>query len=468
MHPQSENLKKLLHEVIKKKGIGIDHFFTEIWQSGVLIPSAEILAISEELYQWLQPLQLQQPKNFALSLFTVAIGEYHNGKYEASLKDGADAQKLFAEMKDEDGIQISKIIQGSVYRTLGDIELAVKNCLEGYRHLIKTGVYPIMRLFAEYDLAEMYSETGRLDESLQFYESALIYIKSIGNQHMIARILLGIGVVYQRQMKYALALEYFNRAMEICDTTNSLPVKARLLTDIGSYYFEMGDYTAAIKYQKEALQIREELKIPNAPITNYIHIGNIYRKQGKLDEAIEILNRSLLIAEEIQVKPKIFQIHSLLSDIYEAKGEPDRALFHQKAYHKIREEVQHEDNEKKIKNLHLIFEAEQIQKENVIIRAQKKEIEIKNIQLQHTIDELTRTRVSRKAKTITLIIAVFLFIIEDLLIHSAAPLYDDRNYFIAMSIRGLIILSLKPIDKLVENYLLNKILREKTVALEMK
>ena len=463
MHPYSEKLKKTLENVKKNKGKGIDVFFHDIWGSGVFIPSSEFLALSEELFKWIEPLEIQMPKNYALALFTISIGEYHDGKYDHSLKHAAEAQQLFADMKDEYGIQMCKSILASDYRTLGELELAVKYALESYQYFCKSGTTPIFKGFSQYNLAEMYSETGRLDDSLHFYQESLHDLENADNPHIIARLLLGIGVVYQRQKKYALALQYFNEALQICETQNSNAVKARVLTDMGMYYLEMGDFNSAVKYQQEALDIRERLKIPNAPITNYIHLGEIYRRQGKLDEAIAILSKGLIVAEEIQVKPKIYQIHQLLSEIYEAKGEMDQSLFHHKAFHKIRDEVQHEDNEKKIKNMHLIFEAEQTQKENVIIKAQKKEIEKKNIELQHTIDELTRTRVSRKAKTITLIIAVILFVIEDLLLKTTEGFYSNNGYFIALCARGVIILSLKPIEKIVETYLLKRIMKEKLV-----
>jgi len=49
----------------------------------------------------------------------------------------------------------------------------------------------------------------------------------------------------------------------------------------------------------------------------------------------------------VNVKPKMFQIHLLLSEIYTILNDPIKSQFHFKAYHSIREEVVHEDNEKK-------------------------------------------------------------------------------------------------------------------------
>ena len=67
-------------------------------------------------------------------------------------------------------------------------------------------------------------------------------------------------------------------------------------------------------------------------------------------------------------------------------GNLSEGLAHYKAFHEIKELVNHEDMEGKVKNQVRLFQAEQTKKENAIINAQKKEIEKKNIELQETIN----------------------------------------------------------------------------------
>jgi len=134
-----------------------------------------------------------------------------------------------------------------------------------------------------------------------------------------------------------------------------------------------------------------------------------------------------------------------------------KSLFHYKSYHHIREEVQHEDNEKKIKNLQLIFEAEQTKKENAIIKAQKNEIELKNKQLQETIDELTITKISRKAKVITLVLGIFLIVAEEPIMGLVLHQIGEENGILTIAAKVIIILSLKPLDKGIEHFLLKRL-----------
>ncbi|MEO5946593.1 MAG: hypothetical protein ABIP79_07220 [Chitinophagaceae bacterium] len=136
-----------------------------------------------------------------------------------------------------------------------------------------------------------------------------------------------------------------------------------------------------------------------------------------------------------------------------------KSLFHYKQFHKIREQVELEDNDKKIKNAKLIFEAEQTQKENIIIIKQKEEIVKKNIELQETIDELTRTKISKKAKAFTLMIAIVFFILQDKILYIVLTMMSTNNYYLLLIAKMIIIFSLSPINKGIENYLLKRVIK---------
>ncbi len=460
MHPKIELLENLFSEA-KNDSAYIEKFFDELWLEGATLPTAERRNVTERAVEFVKNNVPLNPKNIALSQLAFGFISFHEGNYEKSLLELAVAQKLFSEIRDEDGMKAVAVMEGVNYRTLGELELALKSLLDAYQQLSKTGEYKTFMLFCTYNLAEIYSETGQYDEALRFHQLNIQLCRKADNQHLLARTLNGIGVVYQHQRNYANALDFLRQSLELTEQINNMPVKARALTDLGNYYFEMGDFVKAADYQNQALGIRQEMKIPNGAVTNLIHLAEISLKQNNPDSSILLLNDALKIAEDIKVKAKVYQIHELMSDIYQSKGDLLTSNFHFRAYHRIREEVQHEDNEKKIKHLQLIFEAEQTKKENIIIKRQKEEIEKKNIALQETIDELTIAKIGRKARAITLIIAIVLFIIEDNILYFALHLVATNNYFISLVVKMVIIFSLSPINKAVETYLLKKVIKKK-------
>src|SRR6185369_11311318 len=153
-----------------------------------------------------------------------------------------------------------------------------------------------------------------------------------------------------------------------------------------------------------------------------------------------------------------YQVHLLLSKVYKAKNDLEKSLYHYEIFHEVREQVQEEDNVRKLADAKLIFEAEQTKKENIIIKKQKQEIEKKNIELQETIDELTLARVGKKARAITLLIAIIFFIFEDTILEFALKIVHSESYLISLTVKMVIIFSLSPINKAIEHYLLRRII----------
>jgi hypothetical protein len=214
------------------------------------------------------------------------------------------------------------------------------------------------------------------------------------------------------------------------------------------------------------MKLRIENKIPLGAITNMIQLGKIYQLQNKPGDELTIWQQALEQSVSLNAKPKISQLHSLLSDFYKDAGDTTKSYEHFIAYHTVQEELNREDGEKKIKRAEILFAAEQTAKENAIIKAQKAEIEHKNKELQETIDELTITKVSRRAKALTLLVAVIMILLEEPLMHLTHRfVIGEENEYLGLAAKVIIVLSLKPIDSAIEHYLLKKIVIKKKPAM---
>jgi adenylate cyclase len=85
----------------------------------------------------------------------------------------------------------------------------------------------------------------------------------------------------------------------------------------------------------------------------------------------------------------------------------------------------------------------------------------KNIELQATLDELTKTKISRKAITITMVLGISLFVLEELLFSPIIDNYFNNNLWVSITTKGVIALLLKPIESLVESFLLSSLSKRK-------
>jgi tetratricopeptide (TPR) repeat protein len=219
---------------------------------------------------------------------------------------------------------------------------------------------------------------------------------------------------------------------------------------------------------RQALAIHEQGKSTGAAVTCCVNLGEIYLKLAKWDEALEVLNKGLALAEQSKVKPKMYQVHLLLSKVYKGMNDLAKSLYHHEISHELREKVQDENNARILADAQLVFEAEQTMNENIIIKKQKQEIEHKNRKLQETIDELTITKISRKAKGITLFVGIGLIVAEDPIFSYVLGSIGPGNFWLSILAKVIVIFSLQPINMAIERYLLHRFVLKKRKRLQEK
>ena len=426
-----------------------------------LLSKNEKNEIVSSYYKWAEEHTTQEPFKFAYSKYLLGHNAYFHEDYETSLNCCTEAKKLFFDQNEPNEVAVCSAITSVTYRTIGNADLALKELWEAYRQLKKTGRYTHTILVCSLQIGSIYIEMKNPDEALPMLLDTLQLAGSIHNDIWVMNACQGLGRVYLMQKNYAIAKECIEKGAAIAEKINSPTNIAIFKTEQGIYYAETGDTVKAEELHFEAMNIRKTNGLIGGEITNCIRLSELYISQSRNDEAIAILSKGMELAEQIKVKPKIYEIHRLLSEVYEQINETEKSLHHYKLFHKIRDEVETEDNAKKIKNLQLVFEAEQTMKENVIIKRQKEEIEHKNIELQETIDELTLSKVNRKAKALTLIIAIALFIMEDVLLDFVLHKLPEDNFLLSIGAKMVIIFTLKPIEKAVEHHLLKKVIKRK-------
>ena len=273
--------------------------------------------------------------------------------------------------------------------------------------------------------------------------------------------LQGLARVHLRQQRPETAAALLQQSLELAEQHQHPPQVSNSLTELASFEFSLGNLDEAEALNQRALDIREQHRLMAGAVTSCLRLADIRGRKGRLDEALAMLNRALAIAEQLRLKPKMAQVHQQLSQLYEQVGAAERSLEHFKRFHTLREEIGREDSARKLADAKTIFEAEQTRKENSIIKAQKAEIEIKNRELQDTIDELTRAKIGRKAKAMTLALAIVLFIFQDAILGTALRLLASNNYFVLLALKMAIIFSLSPINRAIERHLLKRVARRR-------
>jgi hypothetical protein len=84
------------------------------------------------------------------------------------------------------------------------------------------------------------------------------------------------------------------------------------------------------------------------------------------------------------------------------------------------------------------------------IERQNAEIQKINRELQLTLNALTRAKASRKAQTLTLFLALGLFIVSEILEEISETVLD--NFWISFSVKVVLVFLLKPLESFLEGY----------------
>jgi len=423
------------------------------------IPRAERRTLADGFFRWADETsgaQFARPCAVVLQAMDRFIAE----ELHASLDLLTDARATFADRDDPEGLGLSAMLIGAVYRTFGNFDLALKVLIEGFELLRASGKYQIFLAATANSIGGIDLEIGHLDEALEMFNVTYEESTKADDFYFGVYGLHGLGRVYAQQGNDAEAAEMFHRALELAERHEHPLHIANSLTELATFQFRAGRLDEAEVLSEQALEIRERHHLLAGAVTNCLRLAEIQMARARWIEARRLLERALSVAEELKVKPKIAQAHRQLSDLYERMRLPDKSLFHYKRFHRLREEVEREDNARTLADAKAMFEAEQTRKENVVIKAQKAEIELKNRELQDTIDELTRARIGRKAKALTLAVAIVLFIFQDAILRTALRLLNSDNYFLLLAVKIAIIFSLSPINKAIENHLLKGVMRK--------
>ncbi len=432
------------------------------------IPHAERRICAEAFLQWADGALLDAQRMRAYATFLVALDRFISEDFRPALSLLIRARTLMAECHDDPGLGLCAMLIGGTYRTFGNYELALKVCWEAFGLLVASGQYPIFVAATANTMASIAYDMGDLDEAAAKWK--ITYDESAGADdfYFATYGLQGMGRVFMQRDQHVEAEDMFRRALAMAEQNHHPGHISSSLTELATFQFRMGHLDEAQSLSERALEIREERGLSAGAVTNCLRLAEIRGRRGQWEEALPLLTKALDIAESVDIKPKMAQVHFQLSELFERLHDPERSLSHYKLYHELHEQVQREDSARKLADARLIFEAEQTRKENVIIREQKAEIERKNVELQDTIDELTRAKIGRKAKAMTLALVIVLFVLQDLLLRTALGLLASNNYFLLLGVKMGIIFSLAPINRGIERHLLRQVTkRNKARALPL-
>jgi signal transduction histidine kinase len=323
----------------------------------------------------------------ALAKRNVGLLFYRGANFEESMNHLTEALHWFEENDHKRGEGDIRLGLAFLYWGFGEFKRGLDEGLKSLA-LYEKASDPNGQGWALNALGGFYHDWNDLGQSREYHERAIGFFERTGNQGGVGRSLNGIGNALSLQGKHDEALEYQEKSLEASRSVDNVLATAKTLNDIGLILQRKEKYDEALEYHREALAIRRERSYAPGEVTCLLDIGATNIVKREYDQARDALNEALVLAEQIRSKPKMCRAHELLSNLYRDLMQFDTALVHFENFHRIREEVYHEDTEAKLTNVRTAYQIEAAEREAEIYRLKNVELKDKNDELEDTLAKL--------------------------------------------------------------------------------
>jgi len=204
--------------------------------------------------------------------------------------------------------------------------------------------------------------------SEKYYTESISLFSQIGNKNGMGRSLNGLGDVYEAQLKYPEAETKYNSALNIFENTNNTISIAETYVKLGNLQSKLKNYNPAIDLILSAIKIFRDININVALSDALVYLSDLYVNINELTLARISINEALNISTELClpfIKSKCFLI---LETISEKEYNYSDALYYNKQYYKLNDSITNIEKTIEISKLVILYEAEQKEKENELLR----------------------------------------------------------------------------------------------------
>jgi two-component system, NarL family, sensor histidine kinase UhpB len=174
---------------------------------------------------------------------------------------------------------------------------------------------------------------GNLDSAVFYLRHSKTIFAQENLDFDLARVSINLSEVYNKQSRFAEALEAALEAESISEKLGNIP----LLTDtkrlLAILYREKGEYAKSVENFQAAIKGFEEQKDTRRSINTAISLSILLRKMDQPDSSLSVLNRCLALLEREENLYQMAMVREHLGETYYMKGQVRASLAeYEKAY----------------------------------------------------------------------------------------------------------------------------------------
>lgn len=287
------------------------------------------------------------------------------------------AEKLSIEYNNINALATAQNNLGVLFWKLGEYATALEyyqQCLKNHQQLDKPKKLSMLHTHIGF----LYEKQQNFAEALKHYEKSILLKKEVGDQKGIAHVHTNIGVTHSKQQEFLKSHEHYSEALKIYEELSFKEGVAFTHSNIADTYIHSGEPHKAVLHLLKAIQIFRELNNSTHLAIALTNLATAYSKAGELLKAEVLLPEIEELLKGIEAKAVSVEIHRDLSHVYEALGDVHRSLTHCREFHRLDKEIFNEESDRRLKNIQIIHQVEQMQKDK-----EKAEIEAEKLKAEN-------------------------------------------------------------------------------------
>ncbi len=258
----------------------------------------------------------------ALSNSQKAIGYYH--------------QSLDIKKNLGDKLSLARTLNNlaNAYNELGNYQLALTYLTQSLaikqelfnqtptNSAVKTSVALALR-----NVGVLHRRLNNYAVSRQHFTRSLELFEAVGEQIEIARTRLFLGTVFHEQENYEVALTHYLASLQLnlAAKKADLDLQAQALNNIGLLYQDQAKFDLALQACTESLKIRAQLGNQGKIIITKKHLATIYLTQKNYAEALKLAQEVAATAQTIDNPETYWQARNICGQAYHALKQDDAA-----------------------------------------------------------------------------------------------------------------------------------------------
>jgi tetratricopeptide (TPR) repeat protein/class 3 adenylate cyclase len=179
-------------------------------------------------------------------------------------------------------------------------------------------------------IGDIFELTGKWDDSLNLYETALSLSEKIKSDLLTAKSLYKISFLTINRGDILKSIEMSEKALKLSERSNDYLLYSNILGALGVAYKEMNDYEKALNYLYIQRDKSSEYGDMRGCSDSIVNIGNIHLNKGDMNKAMECYTEANRISSDLGDKISLAKITGNLGLVYSNLGNYEKA----KAFYK--------------------------------------------------------------------------------------------------------------------------------------